>query len=178
MKTLPDAVSGVELSNRRLGKKKIPAWDCICDCGTVCHPAGRRLREGRTISCGCYAREISGERLIRHNLRHGDHRGGPSPEYRTWTGIKARCSNPKVPCWKYYGGRGIGVCERWFNSFEVFLADMGRKPSPKHSIDRIDNDKGYSPVNCRTMDCSPRKASVDRQRQRGRGAQVQYALRS
>jgi hypothetical protein len=64
--------------------------------------------------------------------------------YRTWQGIKNRCYNPKVKAYQYYGGRGITVCERWLHSFENFLADMG-EPPPGLSIDRIDNDKGYSP---------------------------------
>ena len=75
-------------------------------------------------------------------------RGGGGPEYRIWVAIKQRCTDPKHTSWKYYGGRGIGVCERWFYSYEAFYADMGPRPDGL-SIDRIDNDKGYSPINCR-----------------------------
>jgi len=71
-------------------------------------------------------------------------------EYRCWSRIKARCFNPNVPRFKDYGGRGIKVCDRWLNSYEYFLADMGRRPTDKHSIDRYpDNNGNYEPGNCR-----------------------------
>jgi len=80
---------------------------------------------------------------------HGHCKGGKStPEYMTWGRMKHRCYNPNNSGYRNYGGRGIKVCKRWEN-FEMFLSDMGPKPSKKHSIDRIDNDKGYSPSNCR-----------------------------
>jgi hypothetical protein len=69
--------------------------------------------------------------------------------YRTWTGMIARCVNAKTRSFRDYGGRGITVCERWRRSFEAFVADMGPKPTPKHSIDRINNDGNYEPGNCR-----------------------------
>ena len=70
-------------------------------------------------------------------------------EYHAWSNIKARCFNPNNPRYSDWGGRGIAVCDRWKNSFENFLADMGTKPSPKHSLDRIDNDGDYSDENCK-----------------------------
>ena len=72
-----------------------------------------------------------------------------SPEYKTWCNMKARCYNPKSSYYVNYGGRGIKVCGRWLNSFANFLADMGPKPSPKHSLDRVDVNKGYDKQNCR-----------------------------
>lgn len=68
--------------------------------------------------------------------------------YATWANMKQRCSNKDNPTYPYYGGRGIKVCDRWLNSFSNFLEDMGEKPSPSHSLDRVDNNKGYSPDNC------------------------------
>lgn len=70
------------------------------------------------------------------------------PEYRTWSGMHTRCTNERDKSFKRYGGRGITVCQRW-KSFENFIADMGRRPSPSHSIERINNDGNYEPSNCR-----------------------------
>lgn len=77
------------------------------------------------------------------------HGRAATAEYRIWQHVKGRCTNPNNKAYPYYGGRGITVCDRWIGSFESFFEDMGLRPSPKHSIDRIDNDGGYSPGNCR-----------------------------
>lgn len=72
-----------------------------------------------------------------------------TPEYRAWQTMRLRCTNPANAAFPGYGGRGIRVCERWLQSVEAFIADMGPKPSPKHELDRIDNDGHYEPGNCR-----------------------------
>jgi hypothetical protein len=86
-----------------------------------------------------------------HSLHHGHTRGGVfTPEYKAWDSMKQRCSNPKVASFKDYGGRGIRVCDRWLRSFEAFFADVGPRPSAKHSLDRFpDNDGNYEPGNVR-----------------------------
>ncbi len=82
-------------------------------------------------------------------LIHGDAtRDRTAPEYTAWTNMRHRCTSPKWPRFDAYGGRGIRVCERW-GSYAAFLADMGRRPSPRHSLDRINNDGNYEPGNCR-----------------------------
>lgn len=86
------------------------------------------------------------ESAIRYLTTHNDYR---SPEYHTWSGIKARCYQSSNAAFKHYGARGIEVCDRWLNSYENFLADMGRRPSAKHSIERRNNDGDYEPTNCR-----------------------------
>lgn len=72
-----------------------------------------------------------------------------TPEYRAWQQLRLRCTDPKHRAWKDYGGRGITVCARWFESVEVFVADMGPKPTAAHELGRIDNSRGYEPGNCR-----------------------------
>lgn len=83
------------------------------------------------------------------NHNESNRGNNPTVEYATWAGVKARCLNPNRPGYKDYGGRGIRICERWKNSYLAFLEDMGRKPSTKHSLDRIDNNGNYEPGNCR-----------------------------
>lgn len=89
--------------------------------------------------------------IMTFQLKHGQTANGKiSPEHKAWAAIKQRCYNPNASKYKYWGGRGITVCERWLNSFENFLADMGKRPSDKHSLDRFPNKEGnYEPGNCR-----------------------------
>ena len=121
--------------------KKRTAWNCVCDCGNTTISTTSNLRLGVSQSCGCRHKEIAKELKTTHG-------GKFHPLYTTWTNIKARCCSPNNTSYKNYGGRGISVCDKWLNSFETFLADMGEKPSKKHTIERIDNDKGYSKENC------------------------------
>lgn len=116
-------------------------WICVCDCGIAIHARKDGLLLNRTKSCGCLHREQARAKATKHGYEK-------RPEYRIWQGMKTRCGNPKVQDYHRYGGRGIKVCERWLK-FENFLEDMGDRPSPRHSIDRINNDLGYSPSNCR-----------------------------
>lgn len=134
-------------------------WHCICDCGANVVAIGSHLRRGVVRSCGCLAREWSShmgsdpEFVSRRSetiTKHG-HKSGrkPTVEYRTWLGMKRRCSDTKSKDYPNWGGRGIKVCTRWNESFEAFLSDMGLRPSDKHSIDRIDSNGNYEPSNCR-----------------------------
>lgn len=121
-------------------------WICSCRCGNQCNIRSYLLRMGGTKSCGCLSIELSTARVKTHGLSLKLRTGGG--EYRTWDAMRQRCLNPQNNRWKRYGGRGVTFCERW-KSFENFLADMGHKPSPKHSIDRINNNGNYEPSNCR-----------------------------
>lgn len=130
------------------GNRRDRVWSCLCECGQHCAVAVPELRSGEAKSCGCLRSETTRKQVAK-NTRHGNARPGrESSEYRSWIEMRRRCSNPSFIGFEYYGGKGIKVCERW-DSFETFLADMGHKPSPRHSIDRIDGNKDYSPENCR-----------------------------
>lgn len=149
----------VDLTDRKFGRLAVVGlsekrsnhgalWDCVCDCGKTACVLSQVLRRGKSNSCGCYRIEAGGA-LGRRSRRHGE--AGTSTEtveYRTWAQMLSRTRSGTHVNFKNYGGRGITVCERW-KKYENFLADMGRRPSPKHSLDRKDNDKGYDPDNCR-----------------------------
>lgn len=136
-KLYPGAKIGRLILLEKVGKK----WKCLCDCENTCHPLSCNLASGGTKSCGCLRRDMEP-----HNKTHGlSHK---SSEYKVWKNMIGRCHNPNCTYYYNYGGRGILVCERWRNSFTDFLSDMGPKPSPGHSIERIDANGNYEPSNC------------------------------
>lgn len=140
----------IDLTGRRFGRlvvvrraiapRRAVAWECACDCGTTAIVVGADLRDGNTRSCGCLRREVTSERVTTHGKRD-------TAAYRAWMNMHIRTGRKSGPSWKTYGARGIGVCERW-HTFENFYADMGDPPAD-HSLDRVDNDRGYEPGNCR-----------------------------
>lgn len=116
-------------------------WDCLCDCGARRSVFGAALRSGNTKSCGCKKSEDTHRRNITHGMSRSD-------LYAVWCSMKARCHRPSDADFHLYGGRGISVCDRWKNSFTAFVSDMGPRPDG-FSVERIDNQKGYSPGNCK-----------------------------
>lgn len=123
-------------------KRRQAKWLCLCDCGNTFVANGCDIRTGNTGSCGCLQRKRTSDACKKHGMSYGN------SEYKIWIGIKSRCYTKTNLAYKNYGGRGIRVCGRWVDSFENFLADMGPRPSSRHSIDRIDNDGDYCPENC------------------------------
>lgn len=125
----------------------LPDAKCVvdCACGTVGIVRNAyTVKSGGTKSCGCLNDKP-------HHETHGESAAGKwTPEYRAWVNAITRCHNPNATRFKNWGGRGIIVCEEWRNSYPAFLAHVGRRPSPKHSLDRYPNPDGnYEPGNVR-----------------------------
>lgn len=120
-------------------------WLCECSCGGTSLSTSYNLQGGHTRSCGCLAAETrSAPRVHGHAPRNGD----AHPLYSTWQSMLTRCTNENAQAWKYYGAKGVTVCDRWRNDFAAFLADMGERPEGK-TLDRIDPFGNYEPGNCR-----------------------------
>jgi len=118
--------------------------DCTCDCGVRKSVSLATLKSGLSRSCGCNAGNFISESKIRHG---GSKRSGYTPEYNSWRMMKERCLNKNHKHYNNYGGRGIVICPQWME-FEAFRSDMGSRP-PKMSLDRIDTDGNYEPLNCK-----------------------------
>lgn len=125
----------------RPASPNVKLWLCVCKCGGYTFLESNRLRIGRVRSCGCLKKGNCAKRKKVMSTR--------TSEYRIWCGIQQRCYNPNHHAFNWYGGRGIGVCDRWREDFNHFIEDMGARPSADHSLDRIDPNGHYSPDNCR-----------------------------
>lgn len=142
----------IDMTNQKFGRLLVVAihgkdrdhrvtWLCKCDCGDTAVVPGKRLRNGHTQSCGCLQRERAGN----YSRTHGQ---SGTLVYKIWKEMRSRCQNENSGSYHRYGGRGVSVAPEW-ESFEVFIRDMGPRPSTAFSIDRIDNNGNYEPSNCR-----------------------------
>jgi len=117
-------------------------WACVCDCGRTTTVLTANLNRGNTASCGCV-------RNIKSSLRNTTHGLSSTLAYKTWINVRRRCREVNHPSYPQYGGRGINICDKWHESVEAFVCDVGQPPSESHTLDRINNAHGYEPGNVR-----------------------------
>lgn len=147
----------------RVPNDQAAMWLCICTCGKQAAVRGKDLRQGQ-VSCGCFRRERTKERATTHGCSR-DARGARTvPEYNAWENIKNRCLRIKNKYYPNYGGKGITIHDSWLHNFQAFFDHIGSRPSPKHSVDRIDNALGYEPGNVRwatrTVQCRNKSNNI------------------
>lgn len=137
-----------DLVGKRFGKLTVQSWIgesrwfCRCDCGKSTHVLTANLNTGNTASCGCVRNIASSKRATKHGLYN-------TRAYKTWASVKRRCFDVNCNSYQFYGARGISMWEEWAADPVAFVRDVGQPPSPNHTLDRIDNAKGYEPGNVR-----------------------------
>jgi hypothetical protein len=129
----------------RGGKDTI--WRCSCTCGKFFSATEKDIHSGVVSSCGCLPPINKGSR--NYSSKFHKHGMSGTAEWYAWSSAKQRCFNTNNPSYRHYGGRGITMCKEWKSSFQLFYNDMGRKPDPNMSLDRIDPNGNYEPANCR-----------------------------
>lgn len=164
---IPKDVRFIDLTGRMFGRwivvsyagkrGKNSHWNCRCECGNDGVVHAGNLTSGKSACCGC----VQYEKLTKRNTKHGL---SGHPLYGVWTQMKARCQWSSHPQFRDWGGRGIKVCDRWNESFEAFLADVGERPTPRSEIDRINNDGDYEPGNVRWSERQAQMRNMRRNR--------------